>query len=68
MSFNDVSKKLDEMDTKFDETLAGLAHSRGAVQDVLRVVIPIMKEQNAIIRQLNSTSRSSTDPRLFSGQ
>lgn len=47
-----ILAELDEMDVKFTDTMSDLRHSRGAVQDMLRVVIPILQEQNNLIRDL----------------
>ena len=52
----DVHQKLDEMDAKLDETISGL--QSGPVKDAMRLVVPMMKDQMAIIRMLVKTLQS----------
>lgn len=70
-----IQAALDENARKLEESLADVQHSRGALQDALKVVLPIFQEQNKIMCMLfaelgnvDYDMRSRTDPRLFSGQ
>ena len=47
-----VARHLDEMNGKINETLSSVNHERSALAESLRVVIPMVQEQNQIIREL----------------
>jgi hypothetical protein len=50
MNKAELFKQLDEMDTKLDDTVTGL--DRGPVKDAARVLVPAMKDQLKVMRQI----------------
>lgn len=66
----EIQAALTENAKKLEESLADVQHSRGHLQDALKVVLPIFQEQNKIMQQLLNelgSVDSKTDPRLYSG-
>lgn len=50
MSKAHLIRKMDEMDQKLDDTISGL--QTGPVKDAMRLVVPMMKDQVAMLREL----------------
>lgn len=50
MSTMMIKRQLDEMEQKLDETVTAV--DRGPVKDALRLVVPMMKDQINIMREI----------------
>lgn len=76
MKTNDeIQTMINDMRVQLEETSVTVNHTKGPVQDAVRVVLPMMKDLLDLNQELlemvvanHSTMQSQTDPRLYSGQ
>jgi hypothetical protein len=49
---NEVELQIKRLETKLEETRSAAVHQRGPVTDALMVVIPMMEDQLALLREV----------------
>lgn len=49
---SELNRKIYHMEKQLDETEEGLAHDRGPTRDVMKLVIPMMRDQLQLMRDI----------------
>jgi hypothetical protein len=52
MDFDELNDRINQMEHKLDDTAEAASWNRGPVNDALKIVIPMMKDQLALMREI----------------
>jgi len=52
MSKHELQQRISEMEDKLDETKESVSYNRGPVNDAMKVVIPMMRDQLDLMRDI----------------